>query len=201
MDLSKLTNTMQDEKPATQDDTAQPLIQSQQDTAQAELDKELAQFNAPQPPVAPPNAAPPAALAVAPEKPTTRNYNAFFLRKGTDLSIPLDVPGIGNYVAKFEYSLCEVDDKIAAVLRQELRRNAPLAAIIFEYDAKDETLLTIVAHHKAQARAQTGGARGVDTTVNGTGIVDFRDPSLYSNQPTGRYADSNIRGQQAQFNA
>lgn len=131
--------------------------------------------------------------------PTTKT--AFFLRNGTNLRVPLDVPNFGEFEVVFENAMVSLGEKLTLAMRNELKRNARLAQNVYEYDADDETVTAIVQHHQRQAMQRQGGSSGLSATINSNanGDTEFRDPSLYDAQPKGRHADELLRGKQAKM--
>lgn len=128
---------------------------------------------------------------------TTPRDVSFFLRRGTSLRVPLTVPQFGEHIVTFENATVRLRPKAAEAMRQELRRNARLAQVVFEDDANNPDMQQIVAHHKAAAQQKRGGQSGVDTTINTSSVTEFRDEGLYASQPQGRHADVLLQGKQA----
>lgn len=128
---------------------------------------------------------------------TQAKRTSFFLRTGTDLRVPITVPNFGEFTIVFENATTQLGEKLTEALRAELKRNITLAQNVFEYDADDATVQSIVAHHQKVAMQRKGGSSGLDSTQNNHLATEFRDPSLYNNQPKGRHADELLRGKQA----
>lgn len=128
---------------------------------------------------------------------TVASKTAFFLRSGSKLTLPLHVPDFGETTISFDNATTTLGPVVAAALRAELSRNMRLAQIVFEYDADDATVKSIVAHHSQKAAQQKGGQSGLDSTINTHGATQFRDPTLFAGQPNGRHADELLRGTQA----